>query len=47
MLTIAPGQKRTADEYGVLVQKAGSALTRIVPTTSPYIILEGGRLTYF
>lgn len=41
MLANLPGQERTADEYGILFQKVGFALTRIVPTMSPYSILEG------
>lgn len=41
MLAILPGQERTADEYRTLFQQAGFELTRIVPTMSPYSIIEG------
>ncbi len=41
MLAILPGQERTAEEYGMLFQKAGFSLTRIVPTQSPFSVIEG------
>ena len=41
MLAILPGQERTADEYRTIFQKSGFDLTRILPTISPYSIIEG------
>ena len=41
MLAILPGQERTAGEYRALFQQSGFELTRIVPTMSPYSIIEG------
>jgi hypothetical protein len=40
MLIVPGGQERTAAEYGVLLDKAGFRLTRVVPTASPVSIVE-------
>ncbi|MBD2705361.1 methyltransferase [Spirosoma sp. BT702] len=41
MLAILPGKERTANEYRALFQQSGFKLTQIVPTMSPYSIIEG------
>lgn len=41
MLQYLPGCERTEKEYRELFDKAGLVLTRIVPTMSPFSILEG------
>lgn len=43
MLTSPGGMERTADEYRELFGKAGFQLSRIVPTKSPFSIIEGGK----
>ena len=40
MLLFMTGQERTADEYRALLDRAGFELTRIVPTPSPYSVIE-------
>ncbi len=40
MLVIPGGQERTADEYDVLLKKAGFRMTRVIPTESPVSIVE-------
>ena len=40
MLVAPGGQERTADEYKELFERAGLRLTRIVPTKSPYSVIE-------
>jgi hypothetical protein len=40
MLVSPGGVERTAEEYGALLAQAGFRLTRIVPTASPYSIVE-------
>jgi hypothetical protein len=40
MLVMTGGQERTESEYGALLAQAGFRLTRIVPTGSPFHILE-------
>jgi hypothetical protein len=40
MLTIAGGEERTANEYRTLLQAAGFAMTRVVPTASDVSIVE-------
>jgi hypothetical protein len=40
MLVSPGGKERTADEYEVLLARAGLRLTRIVPTKSPYSVIE-------
>lgn len=41
MLLVLPGCERTAEEYRALLDRAGFELTRIVPTPSPYSVIEG------
>lgn len=41
MLAVLPGCERTEAEYEALLQKSGFQLTRIVPTMSPYSVIEG------
>lgn len=40
MLSSPGGQERTAEEYGALLAASGLKLTRIVPTKSPFSIIE-------
>jgi hypothetical protein len=41
MMLVGPGgQERTEREYGVLLDKAGFRLTRVVPTASPVSVVE-------
>ncbi len=40
MLVSPGGKERTADEYKELFERAGLRLTRIVPTKSPYSVIE-------
>ncbi len=40
MLVSPGGKERTADEYKELLARAGLRLTRIVPTKSPYSVIE-------
>ena len=35
------GRDRTSDEYRALLEGAGLQLTRVVPTNSPWSIVEG------
>ncbi|HAO48443.1 MAG TPA: methyltransferase [Runella sp.] len=41
MLSVLPGCERTRAEYADLLEKSGFALTQIVPTLSPYSVIEG------
>ena len=41
MLLFLHSHERTEKEYGALFEKAGLTLTRVVPTESPYSIVEG------
>ena len=41
MLQYLPGCERTEKEYAELLDKAGLKLTRIIPTMSPFSIIEG------
>ena len=43
MLLVLPGCERTATEYRALFAKAGLEVTRIIPTPSPYSVIEGVR----
>ena len=43
MLTMEGGKERTADEYRELLAAAGLRLTRVIPTRSPYSIVEAVR----
>ena len=40
MLVCAAGRERTADEYGLLLERAGFHLTRVVETASPFSGVE-------
>ena len=40
MLVMTGGRERTLSEYGALLAKAGFRLTRIIPTGSPFQVLE-------
>jgi hypothetical protein len=41
MLVMLGGRERTADDFGTLYTQAGFRLTRIVPTTSGFSVIEG------
>lgn len=41
MLAVLPGCERTEAEYNKLFNEAGFKLTKIVPTMSPYSVIEG------
>lgn len=41
MLVMEGGKERTADEYDELYKAAGLELTRIIPTQSPFSLVEG------
>lgn len=41
MLAVLPGCERTEAEYSTLFSEAGFKLTKIVPTMSPYSVIEG------
>jgi len=41
MLVSPGGKERTAEEYAELFARAGFKLTRIIPTESPYSVIEG------
>lgn len=41
LMILSPGQERTETQYRRLFEAAGFTLARIIPTTSPYSILEG------
>ena len=41
MLQLCPGCERTEKEYAELFAKAGLKLTRIIPTMSPFSVIEG------
>jgi hypothetical protein len=40
MLVMTGGQERTQSEYGALLAQAGFHLTRVIPTGSPFHVLE-------
>ena len=40
MLVCAGGRERTADEYGLLLRRAGFRMTRVVETASPFSVVE-------
>jgi hypothetical protein len=40
MLSKLPGRERTAAEYSTLLDAAGFTLDRIVPTSTPYSLVE-------
>jgi O-methyltransferase domain/Dimerisation domain len=41
MLLMEGGKERTREEYGALLETSGFRLTRVVPTKSPYCVIEG------
>lgn len=41
MLLFLTGRERTEEEYRALMDRAGFELTRVVPTNSPYSVVEG------
>ena len=43
MLVMEGGKERTKDEYRKLLEASGFRLTRIIPTKSPYSVIEGER----
>ena len=43
MLVIEGGKERTKDEYRKLLEASGFKLTRVIPTKSPYSVIEGER----
>lgn len=43
MLVMEGGKERTKDEYGKLLGASGFRLTRVIPTKSPYSVVEGER----
>ena len=44
MLVMEGGKERTKEEYAELLKAAGLALTAIIPTNSPYSVIEGQRV---
>jgi len=40
MLVMTGGQERTQGEYGALLAQAGFRLNRVIPTGSPFQVLE-------
>ena len=43
MLVMEGGKERTEREYGRLLEASGFRMTRVVPTKSPYSVIEGQR----
>jgi len=44
MLVMEGGKERTKEEYRTLLEAAGFRMTRVIPTKSPYSIIEAERL---
>ena len=44
MLVMEGGKERTKEEYRTLLEASGFRLTRIIPTKSPYSVIEGERV---
>ncbi len=44
MLVIEGGKERTREEYRTLLATSGFRLTRVIPTKSPYSVIEGERV---
>ncbi|HVS20845.1 MAG TPA: methyltransferase, partial [Pyrinomonadaceae bacterium] len=44
MLVMTGGRERTEAEFCALYERAGFLLTRIVPTESPFSVIEGVRV---
>jgi len=43
MLVMLTGRERTREEFSALFEHAGLALARIVPTQSPFVVIEARR----
>jgi hypothetical protein len=43
MLVVEGGKERTREEYRSVLAAAGFGLTRVIPTMSPYSVIEGER----
>jgi len=43
MLVMLTGRERTKEEYGQLFARAGLALKQVVPTRSPFFVIEARR----
>ena len=43
MLVMTGGRERTAPEFGKLLSQAGLEMTRVIPTHSPFFLMEGKR----
>jgi len=43
MLVMEGGKERTKDEYRRLLEASGFRLTKVIPTKSPYSVIEGER----
>ena len=43
MLVMTGGRERTASEFGKLLSQAGFEMTRVIPTHSPFFLMEGTR----
>jgi O-methyltransferase domain len=41
MLVMTGGRERTATEFGKLLAAAGFEMTRVLPTKSPFSLVEG------
>ena len=44
MLVVLGGRERTAEEFGDLFQAAGFRLERVIPTHSPFSVIEATRI---
>jgi O-methyltransferase domain len=44
MLVSNTGKERTKDEYRKLLEASGFRLTKVIPTKSPYSVIEGERV---
>ncbi len=44
MLVIEGGKERTKDEYRKLLEASGFRLAKVIPTKSPYCVIEGERV---
>jgi len=45
MLVLTGGRERTSDDFARLFADSGWRLSRVVPTQSPYSIVEAGGLS--
>jgi len=44
MLVMTGGRERTEEEFRALYDEAGFSLTKVVPTESPFSVIEGVRV---